>query len=211
MITLTVTKLRDRIYKFNENGPDMNVDAFLVIGKNKGILIDGLMDAKGVLKEARKLMTKRKKQTVALTILVVVVLMFIWGNSLVPGETSGEISDGVTAFIARVLGIESETMGHYVRKAAHFTEYAVLGITISVLLLWIGERGKDYFMPLGLCMLACPFIDETIQLFTPDRGAMISDMWIDIGGFALGSVIVLLINRTVHAKRNKRKLKDLAR
>lgn len=95
-------------------------------------------------------MTKRKKQIVALTILVVVVLMFIWGNSLVPGETSGEISDGVTAFIARVLGIESETMGHYVRKAAHFTEYAVLGITISVLLLWIGERGKDYFMPLGL-------------------------------------------------------------
>ena len=87
----------------------------------------------------------------------------------------------------------------------------VLGITISVLLLWIGERGKDYFMPLGLCMLAFPFIDETIQLFTPDRGAMISDMWIDIGGFALGSVIVLLINRTVHAKRNKRKLKDLAR
>ena len=55
MITLTITKLRDRIYKFNENGPDMNVDAFLVIGKNKGILIDGLMDAKGVLKEARKL------------------------------------------------------------------------------------------------------------------------------------------------------------
>ncbi len=156
-------------------------------------------------------MTKRKKQTVALTILVVVVLMFIWGNSLVPGETSGEISDGVTTFIARVLGIESETMGHYVRKAAHFTEYAVLGITISVLLLWIGERGKDYFMPLGLCMLAFPFIDETIQLFTPDRGAMISDMWIDIGGFALGSVIVLLINRTVHAKRNKRKLKDLTR
>ena len=40
---------------------------------------------------------------------------------------------------------------------------------------------------------------------------MISDMWIDIGGFALGSVIVLLINRAVHAKRNKRKLKDLAR
>lgn len=154
-------------------------------------------------------MSKRKKQTVALIILVVVVLMFIWGNSLVPGETSGEISDGVTALLARILGIESEAMGHYVRKAAHFSEYAVLGIAVSVLLLWTGERGSGFFMRLGLCMLAFPFIDETIQLFTPDRGAQISDMWIDVGGFALGSAIVLLANKARYARRNRRKLKTL--
>lgn len=55
MVSLTVTKLRNNIYKFNEDGPDMNVDAFLVIGKKKAVMIDGLMHAKGFLQEARKL------------------------------------------------------------------------------------------------------------------------------------------------------------
>lgn len=55
MPTLTITKLRQNIYKFNENGPDMNVDAFLVIGEKKAVMIDGLQEAEGLLEEAKKL------------------------------------------------------------------------------------------------------------------------------------------------------------
>ena len=54
MAVLTVKKLQENIYKFNENGHD-DVDAFLVIGDKKAVMIDGLMDAKGMFEEARKL------------------------------------------------------------------------------------------------------------------------------------------------------------
>lgn len=55
MITLTVKKLQDRIYEFTEDGPEMNVDAYLVIGDQKAMMIDGLMAAEGLYEEARKL------------------------------------------------------------------------------------------------------------------------------------------------------------
>lgn len=55
MSDLTVEKLQTNIYKFNENGEEMNVDAFLIIGEKKAIMIDGLMKAKGVLAEVKKL------------------------------------------------------------------------------------------------------------------------------------------------------------
>lgn len=55
MTTLTVTKLRDNIYEFTEDSPAMNVDAYLLIGKKRAIMIDGLMDADGLLAKAREL------------------------------------------------------------------------------------------------------------------------------------------------------------
>lgn len=55
MITLTVRKLRNTIYEFTEDGPAMNVDAYLVIGEKKAIMIDGLMEADGLLAKAREL------------------------------------------------------------------------------------------------------------------------------------------------------------
>ena len=55
MSDLTVEKLQTNIYKFDENGEEMNVDAFLIIGEKKAIMIDGLMKAKGVLAEVKKL------------------------------------------------------------------------------------------------------------------------------------------------------------
>lgn len=53
MIQLTMQKITEHIYRFNENGPDMNVDAFLVIGSKKAIMIDGLMQAEGLYSMVR--------------------------------------------------------------------------------------------------------------------------------------------------------------
>lgn len=55
MVTLKVKKLRDRIYEFTEDGPEMNVDAYLVIGEKKAIMLDGLMKAEGVYKAVANL------------------------------------------------------------------------------------------------------------------------------------------------------------
>ena len=34
-------------------------------------------------------------------------------------------------------------------------------------------------------------IDETIQIFTPERASSLIDVWIDASGFALGLVVII--------------------
>ena len=44
-----------------------------------------------------------------------------------------------------------------------------------------------------LCLTAAvPLIDETLQLFTPGRSGQISDVWLDMGGAAAGTVFFFL-------------------
>ena len=44
-----------------------------------------------------------------------------------------------------------------------------------------------HLMLFGLTV-AC--IDETIQIFTPERASSLIDVWIDASGFALGLVVI---------------------
>ncbi len=147
---------------------------------------------------------KKIKKTVIATVLLGVVVVFIWGNSLVPGIKSGEISEGFTAFLAKLFGIESANFEHIIRKCAHFSEFAVLGLLLFTLLRWRGKTGRDFFLPLALCMMAFPLIDETIQLFTPDRGSSVADVWIDMAGYVTGSVAAWLIHKILEAQRRKK-------
>ena len=123
-----------------------------------------------------------------LTILLVLNLALIWGNSLLPGVSSEAVSGGLLAFLGRFLPVLLTETGHtLLRKAAHFSEFALLG------LLYCGRhrlaKGETppHLMFFGLAV-AC--IDETIQIFTPDRASSLIDVWIDTSGFALGFVII---------------------
>ena len=120
-------------------------------------------------------------------VLLCLILCFIWGNSLLSREISGEISHFIAEFLGGGHGTSDE--GHrFVRKAAHFCEFASLG---AVFLLWIREITRQR----GMLLLACafmgvsvPLIDETIQIFS-GRGPALSDVWLDISGYVEGSAI----------------------
>lgn len=121
----------------------------------------------------------------------VLTLCFIWGNSMIGAEVSGAISH----FIADILGGEggSTAEGHFLlRKAAHFSEYAALGVAT---LLFYGtltaDRTKKY-LSAALTGVSVPLIDETIQIFS-GRGSALTDVWIDISGFTFGTVLISLI------------------
>ena len=125
-----------------------------------------------------------------LTLLIVLNLALIWGNSMVSGVSSDAVSGGVLAFIGRFFPVVLTQAGHtFLRKAAHFCEFALLG------LLFCGRhrlvRGDTplHLMGFGLAV-AC--IDETIQIFTPDRASSLIDVWIDASGFALGLTLIYL-------------------
>ena len=137
--------------------------------------------------------------------LICLILCFIWGNSLLPGEISGRISDGVKALLAFLLPGEVPgvtTGGGLLRKIAHFTEFAALGAS----LVWrfgMLEKRKSNALVCGF-LAAC--VDETIQLFVPDRGPAIRDVLIDTCGVAAGMGLVLLAHKfttTIKSKENK--------
>ena len=137
--------------------------------------------------------------------LIVLILCFIWGNSLLPGEISGKISDWVKELLAALFpgdvpGVT--TGGGLLRKIAHFTEFAALGASLT----WrfgMLEKRKSNALAFG-ALAAC--VDETIQLFVPDRGPAIRDVMIDTCGVAAGMGLILLVHtftKTSKSKENK--------
>ena len=120
--------------------------------------------------------------------LLICNLIFIWGNSLLPGEISGAFSDWVKAVLARILpmGPDDGTCGGLLRKAAHFTEFAALG----ALLAWLhGMLDKGRVRPFLWGVLAAA-ADEIIQCFVPDRGPGIKDVCIDSAGVLTGIILL---------------------
>ena len=137
--------------------------------------------------------------------LIACLLCFIWGNSLLPGSVSGAISDAVKDMLAFLLpgevpGVTSG--GGLLRKIAHFSEFAALGFCLC----WrFGMLEKRKILARAYSFgAAC--LDETIQLFVPDRGPAIRDVAIDTCGAAVG-IAALLLGHTIinHIKQSKEK------
>lgn len=127
--------------------------------------------------------------------LLVLNLIFIWGNSLLPGEVSGAFSRWVKELLGIAPG-DPHTGHGLLRKIAHFTEFACLGLCLC----WLhGMLQKPFWrsIPWGVAA-AC--LDETIQMFVPDRGPAIKDVLIDTSGVCFG---VCLLWICIILKRKK--------
>ena len=140
-------------------------------------------------------MIRTKKRMILCICLLIVCLAFIWGNSLTNGEDSGNLSGGIMAWINTFLRLDAAgaDMLHWlIRKGAHFTEFACLGLLLTWLFGMMGEKkGHLFCMSLLFGMMAA-CADETIQVFTPDRGPSPIDIWIDTCGVAAGIMILIL-------------------
>lgn len=145
--------------------------------------------------------TKKRSQTV-LFIAMLLILSFIWGQSCASTAASAGESRFVTDSIIRpiiraVLGEKAaqKITENLIRKVAHVAEYTVLGLVFGLLL----RERQPRFWPGLLLGLAAAFLDETLQIFT-GRGSMITDIWIDLIGIAVGGLIALLFRKT---RKNK--------
>ena len=123
--------------------------------------------------------------------LFVLVLCFIWVNSML----SKEVSQTISRFVAGALGggAGSGDEGHHiVRKLAHFIEFVALGVTAHLFLeAAIRDKHKRH-LTLALIGVATPIVDETIQIFS-GRGPSLSDVWIDFAGYATGALAVFAV------------------
>lgn len=150
--------------------------------------------------------TDRKMRLCA--VLLAVNVLFIWGNSLLPGSVSGAISHWVRDLLSFLFPGSSQDpdSGHgLLRKLAHFLEFACLGALFS----WLfGMLGKPF--PIALpCGFAIACVDETIQHFVPDRGPSFKDVLIDTSGVLLG-IALLLLGYTICKKRAKQPTEEIS-
>ena len=127
-----------------------------------------------------------------LSILILLNLALIWGNSMLTGISSEAVSGGVLALLGRFLPVLLTEAGHtLLRKAAHFSEFALLGLLYCGRHRLVKGEAPVHLMGFGLAV-AC--IDETIQIFTPGRASSLIDVWIDASGFALGLLLIVIFH-----------------
>ena len=120
-------------------------------------------------------------------VLLAAVLIFIWGNSALPAEVSQAFSDWVKSLLS--FGSSGGGQGSgLLRKIAHFTEFAALGLLLTWLLGMLKKRKIAPF----LWGVAAACIDETIQMFVPGRAPRMTDVLIDSCGVATGLGLLYL-------------------
>lgn len=134
-----------------------------------------------------------------IVILSIAILLFIWGQSIIPvaqsAEESGWITNNIINPILQFIGLEG-VRDHVVRKAAHITEFFVFSVVAAQL--WMGK-------PVGTLItgLLVAFLDESIQILS-HRGSQISDVWIDLVGVMLGTLVGCLIWRMSERVRQRK-------
>ena len=133
----------------------------------------------------------------------------IFAFSCMPGEESGDTSRGFLFMLAHIVeGIAHKTFTndsieawhHFVRKCAHFTEYAVLGMTVVYA---FGEKLKTAKRIIPVALGICAFYaatDEFHQHFVPNRMGTVGDVLLDSAGALTGILIFLLITRKKRTK-----------
>lgn len=127
------------------------------------------------------------------SVLTILWLCFIYGNSLQTGAESGEASGQVHHIMNmpfELLGLGAPLSEHFIRKAAHFTEFFILGALICADL-WCFSALRlrrplcislpTIFSALPICALLAS-CDEFLQSFVDGRGPSIKDVLIDSSG-----------------------------
>lgn len=155
------------------------------------------------LREVREM----SKKAIVFAVFVILILCFIWGQSLLPHDASDGESRGIVAWLKPLLDpndrIDGETFHHYLRKTAHFTEFAALGFCMSGFCWNLTWKKPALRLPasFGSCVLAA-CVDETIQVFNPGRGPGVKDVLLDSCGAAFG-ILVFLLLRWILERRKK--------
>ena len=131
-----------------------------------------------------------------LGILIALTLAFIWGNSVQGPAASENMSGSLKLWLEQFF--HTVINEFLLRKAAHFSEYALLGVEFSLLLgLQRGQDGKNLqcgrnLLDFPLIGMLCAVTDETVQIFS-GRGSLVSDVWIDTAGFTTGFFLTVLL------------------
>lgn len=132
--------------------------------------------------------------------IVLMVIIFIYSN--MPGDessvASNSIADKIAAVVENVSGYQMSedsvaVLNKVIRKGAHFTEYAILAVTIMFPLSDIVKNKKKLFLLSFLIAAGYATSDEIHQYFVPGRSAKIADVLIDSSGGLTGLILFSIL------------------
>ena len=133
-----------------------------------------------------------KKRIVKLVILILWIAV-IWGHSMKDAVASTNESN---FFIEMLASMGIYVTEFFIRKMAHLTEYAIVGILLSINIKEYKAK-LDYVIYTMFSGLIIATMDETIQMFSIGRSCEVKDVWIDFAGVVLGTVIIQLFQNVI--------------
>ena len=165
---------------------------------------------------------------IAYLTITIIIMIFIFFQSSLPADTSQEESDIIVRFLSRLIDRDAELLSFIVRKLAHFTEYTLLGLFISLTAKehYNKKRYREeqhskkhyhdehfhkgqfliriFIIPL-ICGVLYAASDEIHQRFVSGRSCELRDVLIDSSGVLLGVTINILCVRFAKKKDKTRK------
>lgn len=141
-------------------------------------------------------MSKLKYVFIALT---VACIGFIWINSSFDSVESSGLSGPITTFINKLLHINLSE--DFIRKLAHFTEFAGLGFLFTSDFVFYGADVKKYWPIIAFQGLLTACVDETIQMFPHGRSSSLTDVWIDFFGVCCAIAVTTLLYKCINIKK----------
>ena len=147
---------------------------------------------------------KHRRLTILFGILTVLMVAFIWGNSIQTRDQSSGQSLSVLAWLKPLLDpsgrIDDELFHILIRKTAHFAEFAALGLCVGGFTVNLGRlQGRRYISLPMLMTLGVAVMDEFIQIFS-NRGSMVGDIVLDYCGGLTGMAVIAVICRLIKRK-----------
>ena len=153
----------------------------------------------------------------------IAMMTVIYSFSAQTGAESGELSYEISYEIVEArdiilntglseeqLSMQAHGIHHYVRKAAHMTEFFLLAICVSFPLYVYGVRGFRLFLFSGLFCVGFACLDEFHQSYVSDRGPSVKDVCIDSIGILLGCILTQTFCWSVlHRPEERRRLPSL--
>ena len=171
----------------------------------------------------------RSRTAIILSVLLIFQMFFIFAMSSFGPDSSNAQSNFFVDLISGLMPIKSgpmesnfdlKTLIFFVRKTAHFTEYAILGLLFYLNLKHHSNQKQSLkhhsnqkqspklfaLAVLFSALYACT--DEFHQLFVPGRTGQIFDVFVDTLGATFGCLIVLVVQkiRGRRAKKSERVL-----
>lgn len=155
------------------------------------------------------------------TLAVLLWMCLIFWFSAKPADESADMSQSVGHLAGELFvrdfrewtpqeqDIFAERIDHFVRKSAHATEYAVLGILFGGMYASWGLRGKKHFLVTAGSGILYAATDEFHQLFVPGRSGQLSDVLLDSCGVLAGSVLYIGAVWLVRSWKSRRKKENI--
>lgn len=140
-----------------------------------------------------------KKKYVYLILCICWMGVIFWFSAQVADEST-QMSDGILVWVERVLHVDLIQEGNViydvaafiVRKLAHMSEYAVLGILFYLYAKEVVDKKVAVFAIVGVLLYAIS--DEVHQLFVPGRSGKLLDVCIDTFGGSIGVFLIYLLH-----------------